>query len=150
VALECLDRVGGTCRIVTAARREQRGNTQLVAANEEDKELAHQSAFDPRRPFTDYANIVGKLLKGRPIGLWLRPNKKVDTTEAGQQPDPHDFSQPTLNTVPINDLASVFGHYDSDSWIQQQGSRCSSFESLGLHSLPCSSYRFQIGFACKP
>ena len=81
VAFECFERVRGTCRIVTTACWKQRRNTELVAADQKDENLAHQSAFDPRHPFTDYANVISKLLKRRPVGFGLRPNQQVHIGE---------------------------------------------------------------------
>jgi hypothetical protein len=34
--------------------------------------------------------------------------------------------------------------------MKQQGSRCPSFEMLGLHPLPCTSNRFEVGFLRQP
>jgi hypothetical protein len=45
---------------------------------------------------------------------------------------------------------SVFGNYDADPGMKQQGSRCPSLEMLGLHPLPCTSNCFEIGFLRQP
>ena len=81
VAFECFERVRGTCRIVTTACWKQRRDAELVAADQKYENLAHQSAFDPRHPFTDYANVISKLLKRRPVGFGLRPNQQVHIGE---------------------------------------------------------------------
>jgi hypothetical protein len=63
---------------------------------------------------------------------------------------PHQLAQPPLDSIAVDDLVPVLRNDYPDPWMQQQGSGYPSFESLGLYSLPCTSYSFEIGLARQP
>lgn len=108
------------------------------------------SAGDPRCPLADSSHIAGELLKARPVRIRFSANKQVNTWQDGQQVDSDELSQTSLHKIPLDNLPSVFGNDDAYPRMWQQGSGSPGFQSLGLHSLPCTSQCFQVSFTRQP
>jgi hypothetical protein len=68
----------------------------------------------------------------------------------GQKPRSYQLAKSSFDAVTFDDIASVFRDDDSHSRIEQRGSSYPSFQSLGLDSLPCSPYAFEIGLTRQP
>ena len=81
VPFECFDRVGRATWVIATTRGKQRGYSNLVTANEQNKERAHRSAYDSSYPATNLSNISIQLIKRRTVGLGFRPYEKIDATE---------------------------------------------------------------------
>jgi hypothetical protein len=101
-------------------------------------------------PLTDGAHIFGELLKAGIVGLRLRTNEKVSTFEMRQELRAHNLAQASFDTISLDDLSLVFRDDHPHPGMQQQGNAYPGFEALGLDSLPCTSYRFEVGLARQP
>lgn len=62
----------------------------------------------------------------------------------------NELTQPPFDTIPLDNFSLVLGNDDSDPRMQQQGSANPSFQALGLDSLPCTSYSFEVSVARQP
>jgi hypothetical protein len=93
------------------------------------------------------AHIFGKLLEGGIVCLGLRTDEKISTFEVGQKLRAHQLTQPSFDTISLDDLSPVFWDDDSNPWMHEQGSAYPSFKALGLDSLPCTSNSFEVGLA---
>lgn len=60
------------------------------------------------------------------------------------------LTQASFDTISLDDLSLMLGDDYAYPRMQQQGSAYPSFEALGLNSLPCTSYNFEIGLARQP
>ncbi|HET7613297.1 MAG TPA: hypothetical protein VFK26_05180 [Gemmatimonadaceae bacterium] len=67
-----------------------------------------------------------------------------------EQSGSNELAQPPLHPVSLNDFPSMLGNDNPNPRMRQQGSRCPSFEVLGLDPLPCTSDNFEIGLARQP
>jgi hypothetical protein len=94
--------------------------------------------------------LRGEFIKSGAICLGLGSHKEVYTPDYRQQPKTYELSQTSFCAVPIDDVSPMFRNNDPHSRMKQQGSRDPSFETLGLHPLPCTSYQLQVGFSRQP
>jgi hypothetical protein len=90
------------------------------------------------------------LLEAGTVGLGLGANQQINWRYPWQQLRSDNFTQPAFNAVSLHDFPPMFGNHDSNPWMRQQGSSCSSLETLGLHALPCTPYHFKLGFIRQP
>jgi len=126
---------------------------RLPADNRESKErklIAQSVCCDSRCPAGNGIHLHGKFIKSGAICLRLGSHKEVYSPDHRQQPNSHKLSQTPFSAVPIDDVSPMFRNNDPHSWMRQQGSRDPSFETLGLHPLPCASYQLQVGFSRQP
>ena len=151
MTLEGFERVGRTRWIVATAGREQWRYPQLVAANQKHEYRPHRlMRHDPRCPQRDCIDFHRKLVKARTVGLGFCAEQYVDPSKNRQHSRSGQLTQPPLRAVPVDDVSAIFRNHHTDSRMKQQGSRCPSFETLGLHPLPCTPYRFKFGLFRQP
>jgi hypothetical protein len=150
IPLKRLKSVGGARWIVTATCGKKWGNRELITANQVNEHKSHRSARKLHNPAANYCNLVGQLFKAAAVCLRLRSNQKIYSCDVRQKSGTNNLTKAAFDEIPLDNLPSVLWDNDTHPWMRQQGSGCSSFQTLGLHSLPCTPYRFQIGFARKP
>ena len=151
VALEGFERIGRARWIVAAAGRKHWRYPHLIAAYQQHKDFSHALTRDnPRSPIGNHIDFNCKLVKARAISFRFRAQQDINATCRRQYSHSRQFTQLPLGAVPIDDVMPVFRNHHADPWMKQQGSRCTSFETLGLHPLPCTPYRLQIGLSRQP
>jgi hypothetical protein len=151
IALEGFERVGRTSWVVAAAGWKQWRYPQLVAANQKHEYRPHWLVrHNSRCPPCDRVDIHRKLVKARTICLGFCAEQDVDPSKNRQHSRSGQLTQASLCAVPVDNASSIFRNNHTHSWMKQQGSRCPSIETLGLHPLPCTPYRFKLGLFRQP
>lgn len=100
---------------------------------------------------TDGNHVNCQILKRCVVRIGFGTNEEIDATiQIREQPGSNELAQAPFHPVPVNDAPPVLGDHNPHPWMRQQGSRCPSFEALGLNPLPCTSDNFEIGLARQP
>jgi hypothetical protein len=101
-------------------------------------------------PPGDCVDFHRKLVEARAVCFRFRAKQYINPSSNGQYSRPRQLTEPALYAIPVYNVSSVFRNNHTNPWMKQQGSGRASFETLGLHPLPCTSYRFQIGLSRQP
>jgi len=171
VSLESLDRVRRAAGEITAARREQRRDGDLVATNDENKQGAHERNLHDRRlrrrsgivgPVagkrrSDTVNLQAQLFdEGAEFGE-LQPVRRrpcvdddVHRRRGGQQHHPTELAQSPFQRVPLDRGPSMLRDHEAHSSMgkTQKGSDHPDVEMSGSEPLPCSCDSAKLSATC--
>lgn len=154
--LERFDRVRRAARHVPAARRQHRRKRNLVSADQQDEERAHESIYcdelrrDARSLMLDRGRDPGELVEGQTVRGRTGMNDHVHRGHPWQENRPRKLSQPALQPIPVDGGLAVFRHDEPNPRMSemQKGSAHPNIEMFGAKSLPCSRDLTQLGATC--
>lgn len=153
MSLERLDRVGRAAGHVPAARRQQWRERDLVPANEENEERAHESIYcdelrrDSGGLLFDRGRESGELVEAQAVCRRPCVNDHVDGSHLREDHRSRQLAKPALEEVPLDGGLPVLRDHEADAWVTEtrKGSAHPNVEMFGAKSLPCSRDLTQLG-----
>jgi hypothetical protein len=150
---ECFNGVSGAAWIIAARRREERRQRNLIAADEQNEECAHdphplrahvlvRAEFGARTlgdATANRQNIGSKRFRSGRVRLVAGTDGDVDgglNPKRWQKLEPDELAQPSLEPIAIYRGVLVPGHDDADARSAKRGSENPDVEVHGPNSLP--------------
>jgi hypothetical protein len=153
VLLECLDRICRTTRHISTARWQHRRQRDLIPADEQNEERAHESIYcgelwcDSRCFPYDRRRDAGELVESEPVCRRPHMNDHVHCSDLGNDRRACELAQSPLEQITLDRRSPMLRYHEPDTWVAEtrKGSAHPNVEMFGAKSLPCSRDLTQLG-----